>query len=184
MRVRSLPGSDFTTPSAFALVLFAYGVEALGNVGSSAWLHGLKIAAVAVVAQAVLGMMRSLAPDRERATFAVAAAVIVLAVPTALGQVSAIALGGLAGMLLLRNADIDGHHPASIPLTISRVEGVFALLIFFVLLIGLPIATAQGGGQGLQLFELLLPVGIARVRRWTRGPATATGRSRTAMDRQ
>ena len=142
----------FTMPSAVALVLFAYGVEALGNVGSSAWLHGLKIAAVAVVAQAVLGMMRSLAPDRERATFAVAAAVIVLAVPTALGQVSAIALGGLAGMLLLRNADIDGH-PASIPLTISRVEGVFALLIFFVLLIGLPFATAQGGGQGLQLFD-------------------------------
>lgn len=142
----------FTMPSALALVLFAYGVEALGNVAGSAWLHGLKIAAVAVVAQAVLGMMRSLAPDRERATFAVAAAVIVLAVPTALGQVSAIVLGGVSGMLLLRNADTDGH-PASIPLTISRVEGVVALSVFFVLLIGLPLATSQGGGQGLQLFD-------------------------------
>ena len=63
----------FTMPSAVALVLFAFGVEALGNVAGSAWLHGLQIAAVAVVAQAVLGMMRTLAPDRERATFAVAA---------------------------------------------------------------------------------------------------------------
>jgi hypothetical protein len=54
-------------------VLFAYGVRGLGDVGGSGWLHGLKVAAVAVVAQAVLGMMRSLAPDRERATFAIAA---------------------------------------------------------------------------------------------------------------
>src|SRR5205823_7819632 len=57
--------TGFTLPSAIALVLFAYGVTALGNTAGSGWLHGLKIAAVAVVAQAVLGMMRSLAPDRE-----------------------------------------------------------------------------------------------------------------------
>lgn len=142
----------FTIPSAVALVLFAYGVEALGKVAGSAWLHGLKIAAVAVVAQAVLGMMRSLAPDRERATFAVAAAVIVLAVPTALGQVSAIALGGVAGILLLRNSATSEHH-VHMPLTVSRAEGVIALLVFVVLLIGLPLATSQGGGQGLQLFN-------------------------------
>ena len=60
----------FTLPSAIALVLFAFGVAALGDVAGSAWLHGLKIAAVAGVAQAVLGMMRSLAPDKERATLA------------------------------------------------------------------------------------------------------------------
>src|SRR5436190_1659594 len=56
----------FTMPSAIALVLFAYGVAAIGGAIGSGWLHGLKIAAVAVVAQAVLAMMRSLAPDRER----------------------------------------------------------------------------------------------------------------------
>jgi len=60
-------------PSAVALVLFAYGVAALGDALGSGWLHGLKVAAVAVVAQAVLSMMRSLAPDRERATLAVVA---------------------------------------------------------------------------------------------------------------
>ncbi|NJO23416.1 MAG: chromate transporter, partial [Sphingomonadales bacterium] len=70
----------FTLPSAIALVLFAFGVEALGDAAGSAWLHGLKIAAVAVVAQAVLGMMRSLAPDKERATLAVVAAIVALAV--------------------------------------------------------------------------------------------------------
>ncbi|MGB8525526.1 MAG: chromate transporter, partial [Rhodoplanes sp.] len=64
----------FTLPSAIALVLFAYGVSALGDLSGVGWIHGLKVAAVAVVAQAVLGMMRTLAPDRERATLAVAAA--------------------------------------------------------------------------------------------------------------
>src|SRR5215467_259347 len=87
----------FTTPSAFLMVLFAYGVTAWGDVAGSSWLHGLKVAAVAVVAQAVLGMIRTLAPDRERATLAVAATVVVLAVPSAVGQVGAILLGGLAG---------------------------------------------------------------------------------------
>jgi len=60
--------TGFTLPSAIVLVLFAYGVGALGDVSGAGWLHGLKVAAVAVVAQAVLGMMRSLTPDRERAT--------------------------------------------------------------------------------------------------------------------
>jgi chromate transporter len=142
----------FTLPSAFILVLFAYGVDALGDVAGSAWLHGLKIAAVAVVAQAVLGMMRSLTPDRERATFAGAAAVIALAAPTALGQVSAIALGGLAGMLFLRSAAIIAHH-VPLPLTVSRREGSIALLLFFVVLIGLPLAVSQGGGLALRLFD-------------------------------
>jgi chromate transporter len=54
--------TGFTLPSAIALVAFAYGIDALGGTGATGWLHGLKVAAVAVVAQAVLGMMRSLAP--------------------------------------------------------------------------------------------------------------------------
>ena len=72
----------FTMPSALALILFGYGVTAFGNVGGAAWLHGLKIVAVAVVAQAVWGMARNLCPDRERATIAVAAAALALAVPS------------------------------------------------------------------------------------------------------
>ena len=93
----------FTLPSALALVAFGYGVDALGGAVGSGWLHGLKVVAVAVVANAVLGMMRTLAPDRERATLAVAAAALVLAVPTAAGQIGAIVLGGVIGAALFKN---------------------------------------------------------------------------------
>ena len=89
-------------PSAIALVLFALGVEHLGAV-DAAWLHGLKIAAVAVVAQAVWGMASTMATGKTRATLAVAAAALVLAVPTTAGQLGAIALGALAGIVLLRS---------------------------------------------------------------------------------
>jgi len=149
--------TGFTLPSALAMVLFAYGVSALGDVSGSGWLHGLKVAAVAVVAQAVLGMMRSLAPDRERATMAVVGAVIVLAVPSAWGQIGAIALGGLAGALLLR-ADETKEH-AALPLDVSRVTGIALLAIFFVLLVGLPLLAATIPSQALRLFEAFYRAG-------------------------
>ena len=72
----------FTMPSALALIAFAYGVGGLGDLSHVAWLHGLKIVAVAVVAQAVWGMAQSLCPDRERATLAVAATLLTLAIPS------------------------------------------------------------------------------------------------------
>ena len=75
--------TGFTLPSAIAMVAFAYGARAVGDAAGSGWLHGLKVAAVAVVAQAVLGMARTLAPDRARATLAVVAAVIALGIPSA-----------------------------------------------------------------------------------------------------
>jgi len=93
--------TGFTLPSAIALVLFALGVERFGSL-DAAWLHGLKIAAVAVVAQAVWGMASTMATGRTRATLAVAAGAMALAVPTTAGQLSAIALGAVAGMVLLR----------------------------------------------------------------------------------
>src|SRR6201987_552637 len=101
--------AGFTLPSAIALVLFAYGVTALGDTLGSGWLHGLKVAAVAVVAQAVLTMMRALAPDRTRATLAVAAAVLVTALPTSLGQVGAIIVGAIAGLMLFRDLPTVDH---------------------------------------------------------------------------
>src|SRR5262249_12638458 len=125
--------TGFTLPSAIALVLFAYGVGALGDTTGAGWLHGLKVVAVAVVAQAVLGMMRTLAPDRARATLAVIAAVVVLAFPSALGQIGAIVLGALAGVLFLQSEPQGDHAP--LPLTVSRTTGATLLAIFFVLLI-------------------------------------------------
>jgi chromate transporter len=94
----------FTLPSALAMLAFAYGVEALGDVSNAAWLKGLKLVAVAVVAQAVWGMAQSLAPDRPRATLAVAAALVALAVPSSIGQIAAIVLGGIIGVTLLPSA--------------------------------------------------------------------------------
>src|SRR5215468_5241147 len=107
----------FTLPSALAMTLFGYGVAAFGDVAGAPWLHGLKVAAVAVVAQAVLGMARTLAPDRERATLAVVAAIIVLAVPSSLGQIGAIVLGSIAGLTLLRGE--TAIEPAPLPLNVS-----------------------------------------------------------------
>jgi chromate transporter len=141
----------FTLPSSVVLVLFAYGVEAFGESLGSGWLHGLKIAAVAVVALAVLGMARSLAPDRERATLAVAAAVITLAFPSAWGQVSAIALGGLAGVWLLKGGAPTDH--VSLPLVVTRGTAITAILVFFALLIGLPFLAAATDSQTIDLFD-------------------------------
>ena len=149
--------TGFTLPSAIALVLFAYGVRGLGDVGGSGWLHGLKVAAVAVVAQAVLGMMRSLAPDRERATFAVAAAVIALAFPTAWGQVGAIILGGLMGVLLLRPQPRADH--ASLPLNVSRATGAAMLAVFFALLFGLPLLASAYPLQAIKLVDAFYRAG-------------------------
>jgi chromate transporter len=149
--------TGFTLPSAVALVLFAYGVSRLGDVSSAGWLHGLKVVAVAVVAQAVLNMMRSLAPDRERATLAVAAAVIVLIIPSMGGQIGAILLGAVAGLVLLRTNTPSDH--VSLPMNVGRVTGAVMLVIFFALLIGLPLLASTTSWQGLHLLSAFYRAG-------------------------
>ncbi len=149
--------AGFTLPSAIALVLFAYGVGALGDALGSGWLHGLKVAAVAVVAQAVLAMMRSLAPDRERATLAVAATVLVLAIPSAWAQVGVILLGGVAGLALLGGAAPTDH--VALPHPVSRAIGTLSLILFFTLLVGLPLLVAAVPSQSLTLFEAFYRTG-------------------------
>lgn len=151
-----LPGAlaawtGFTLPSALALVLFALGLDALGGAEGAGWLHGLKVAAVAVVAQAVWGMARTLTPDRLRASFAVAASAMVLMVPTAFSQVGAIVLGGLAGLALLK----DGAVPAAtvLPVPVGRRLALGCLLLFFLLLVGLPVLHAQQPGQAIALVD-------------------------------
>jgi chromate transporter len=147
----------FTLPSAFALVLFAYGVGALGDTAGAGWLHGLKVAAVAVVAQAVLGMMRSLAPDRARATLAVVATGIVLAFPGAIGQIGAIALGALAGVALLHTDGAQEH--AALPLSVGRIAGASLLCLFLILLIALPLLATVIPGHALALFDAFYRAG-------------------------
>ena len=127
----------FTMPSALALIAFAYGVEGLGDLSHVAWLHGLKIVAVAVVAQAVWAMAKNLCPDRERASIAVAATLLTLAVPSAAGQIGAIVIGGLIGWLLLEGAKIGDSTPLSLPVT--QKTAVASLILFLALLLGLPV---------------------------------------------
>jgi chromate transporter len=151
-----LPGAacawlGFTLPSALALILFGYGVGASGGLADAAWLHGLKIVAVAVVAQAVWQMARSLAPDRPRASLAVAAAALTLAIPSTLGQVAAIALGALVGWRWLARA---AAAPASVlTLRLGRAWSLAALALFFLLLAGLPLAAAASGSHALALID-------------------------------
>ncbi len=149
--------TGFAMPSAIALVLFGYGVASLGNALGSGWLHGLKVAAVAVVANAVLTMMRSLAPDRQRATLAVAAAALVLAMPTSFGQVTAIVLGGAIGLALFRTAPADRH--TALPHPVGRGAAIAAIAAFFAILIGLPIANATAPHHVLALFNAFYRAG-------------------------
>ncbi len=141
----------FTLPSAIAMILFGYGVAQFGEIADAPWLHGLKIVAVAVVAQAVWGMSRSLAPDRERASIAVGAAILSLAIPSALGQIGAIVIGGLIGWAFLAG---EAPQPSAIfaphlPLRLS----IIALVLFLALLAGLPLAAHLTGSHGLALFD-------------------------------
>jgi chromate transporter len=147
----------FTTPSAIALVLFGYGVTGFGNALGSGWLHGLKVAAVAVVANAVLTMMRSLAPDRERATLAVGAAALVLAIPSSFGQIVVIVLGALLGLALFRGP-APGDH-AALPHPVSRTAAVTAIAIFFIILIGLPLAAAAIPNHAVALLDVFYRAG-------------------------
>lgn len=147
----------FTLPSAVALVLFAFSVTYLGDALGSGWLHGLKVAAVAVVALAVLGMARTLTPDKERATLAVAAAGIALAFPSAWGQVGAIVLGGLVGITLLRGGAPTDH--VALPLSVNRRTGAVALVVFFALLIGLPLLAKATGNQSVALIDAFYRAG-------------------------
>src|SRR5271167_604945 len=90
--------TGFTLPSAIVLVLFAYGAGALSGPVGTGLLHGLKLVAVAIVAQAVWGMARTLCPDRQRASIAAVSALIILFSTSSIAQIGAILLGGLLGL--------------------------------------------------------------------------------------
>ena len=146
----------FTLPSAIALVAFAHGVRAL-DVADRGWLHGLKVAAVAVVALALWGMARSLAPDRARATIAVAAAIAAILWPTGLGQVTIIAAAALVGWRALP-ADAAPPGPSR-PVPVGRGLGAATLAVFAALAIGLPVARGLVDGHVLAVFDSFFRAG-------------------------
>ena len=141
----------FTMPSVLLMLGFAYGVDRIGNVLEAGWLHGLKIVAVAVVAQAVYGMAVNLTPDRARITLAIVAAVTVLAWSTALSQVLVIVVAGIIGWRFLPRVEMLPITPLTLGL--SRRTAIVSWFLFFGLLIGLPIAHELTGGRVLAIFD-------------------------------
>jgi chromate transporter len=141
----------FTLPSALLLLTFAYGVAAFSGPLGEGLLYGLKLVAVAVVAQAVWGMARSLAPDRERASIALGAVLVSVFVGGSLGQVAAIVLGGLAGFVLCRGAPATtvGHLAVPVP----RRAGMVALALFAILLVLLPVLADMMTPRAIALFD-------------------------------
>lgn len=148
-----LPGGlaawcGFTVPSAIAMAAFAYGVGHAGDLAHAGWLHGLKIVAVAVVAQAVWGMARTLCPDRARVTLAIGAALLMLTFPSAWGQVGAIVVGALFGWRFLPAAPTTAGDAN---FALSRRFGLLSLATFFVLLLALPFVAAASQSHALAL---------------------------------
>ena len=143
--------TGFTLPSAILLVLFAYGAGSLQGGLGTGLLHGLKLVAVAIVAQAVWGMARTLCPDRERASIAVIASLIILLVSTSLAQIGAILFGAVAGLWLC-----SGEQPVQsghVVVPVSRRVGIAALIVFFALLFILPLVRNLGIVPGATLFD-------------------------------
>jgi chromate transporter len=141
--------TGFTLPSVILLTAFAYGAGALGGPIGEGVIHGLKLVAVAIVAQAVWGMARTLCPDRQRAAIACVAALIVLFSTSFAAQVGTMLIGGIAGFWLCRASAPTVTTSLGAP--VSRRVGAIALLIFFVTLAALP--ALRGMSPSVLLFD-------------------------------
>jgi len=133
------------------MIAFAYSVASLGGVPRAGWLHGLKLAAVAVVAVAVWSMGAKLCPDWPRRLLALAAAAAVLAFPGTVSQVGAIALCALLGSMARREAaPASGPAPA---LGRGHAWAAAALALFLVLLVLLPVLAGISGNKSVAVFD-------------------------------
>lgn len=140
----------FTMPSAIILILFGLGMTRFDSGDHQHWLHALKVVAVAVVAQAVLGMGKKLCPDKERITIAVTSCVAILYFHSAISQILVLILAGIVGILFLRNQNELPHEP--LHRGSRRFGGIF-IAIFFLILFALPVLRSSFPEQGLKLFD-------------------------------
>jgi len=168
--------TGFTMPSACALVLFAYGAHALTGPAGVGLLHGLKLVAVSIVAQAVLGMARTLCTDPQRACIAALTAVLMLyaSAGSSVTAIGAIVLGGVAGLLVCRSTSALTPAPTPRPtptptptsphalpaaIGISRRVAFASLTAFTLLLVGLPVYCRIGAPRGVELFAAFYRAG-------------------------
>lgn len=149
--------AGFTLPSAIILVLFAKGMSTWGNAFPIGLLHGLKIVAVAVVAQAVWGMARNLCTDVPRVTIAAFSACAALLWPNAWGQIGVIVCTAAIGLTLLKPAQQQAAE--SLPISVSRKVGAVSLVLFFGLLAGLPLLIQVWPSQALAMVNTFFRAG-------------------------
>lgn len=149
--------AGFTLPSAIALMLFALGVAHDGELLSSGALHGLKVVAVAVVAQAVWGMARQLCSGASRISIMTAATCFVLLVPSAWGQVGVIVMAAFVGLILFKPPEALTHDP--LPIQVLPGVGVFCWALFFALLLGLPLLSTLFPNQALSMADAFFRAG-------------------------
>ncbi|HTD14148.1 MAG TPA: chromate efflux transporter [Chthoniobacterales bacterium] len=142
----------FTLPSAIIMLLAAYGIRWMGGNETPGWLHGLKIVAVAVVAQAVWSMAKRLCTDRTRITFALVAAIVILLTNNSWVQVLTIAVGALAGWKLIRTEAL-AEKPEVFTRLPNRVQSITALAIFAFCLLLVPLLAAGKRDGWLVLFD-------------------------------
>ncbi|HVP19648.1 MAG TPA: chromate efflux transporter [Spirochaetia bacterium] len=144
--------AGFTLPSAIAMTAFALVVRGAAF-PTGGWLHGLMLVAVAVVAQAVWSMARTLASDAPRASIAFAAAIASVLVPTAFTQILLIIGGAIAGLVVLGSAEGDlTVHPTGFG-SINRVTAVCCLAVFAALLVGLPVLRSLVASQWVAVID-------------------------------
>ncbi|WEX13969.1 chromate efflux transporter [Pseudomonas sp. G11] len=147
----------FTLPSAVVLILFALGIAQHSTAIPPGALHGLKVVAVAVVAQAVWGMARNLCTDAPRITLMLLAACVALLQSSAWGQVGVISAAAVAGLLLFKPTPPAAHD--ALPMTISRRAGAMWLSLFVLVLAGLPILAHWLPNPGLALTDAFYRTG-------------------------
>lgn len=157
-----LPGAftawfAFTLPSALILLAFAFGVDALGGGLGAGLLHGLKIAALAVVTFAVWSMAKTLTPDAPRIAMALTAALVLAIWPAPLLQIALMAVAGAIGAILFRQSGPAGGTPDRARL--SKSFGAACLVAFVILLFGLPVLAATTGDATMALIDSFFRTG-------------------------
>ena len=157
-----LPGGiaawlGFTLPSAILMVLAAYGLQYAETGFAQGVIHGLKLLAAAVVAQAVWSMGRSLCPDRIRAGFALLIAALLIAFQSSILQLAAIVVGALFGLALLRMGEQTNPHPLGA--RTARLSAISAIAAYFLLLAALPVAAASTGNGAIGLAQAFYRAG-------------------------
>lgn len=147
----------FTMPSALLLILFAVTMVHLSEQLGSGWLHGLKIAAVVVVAQAVWEMAKKFCSGWGKAALAIIAALVAIYFQSVWGQVGTIFIGALVGILFFKSSIAIPYQPRQMKFNYNL--SFFFLLLFFVFLFVLPFVASNSNLLSLKLADIFYRAG-------------------------